>query len=130
MTLQATLEFRLQRYKKRTEFSPSFLHSKIENILKFLIKRDADDERELGGGVELPCLDRADSVSRYADHICKLLLRNILLKSYRLKVVLQYKLIVHKLPLAYNKQRYCKEHSDSKCNYTGDKVITLLKLSV
>ena len=107
-----------------------FSFSKIENILKFLVKRDADDERELGGGVELPCLDRADSVSRYADHICKLLLRNILLKSYRLKVVLQYKLIVHKLPLAYNKQRYHKEHSDSKCNYTGDKVITLLKLSV
>lgn len=125
-----SVQISAKHIKKDRAFSVLFLYLKIENILKFLVKRDADDERELGGGVKLPCLDRADGVSRDTDHIRELLLGNVLLKPYRLEIVLKYKLIVHILPQRYNAKCYCKKHSDSKCNYAGDKMIAFLKFGV
>ena len=46
-----------------------YLRSEREQLLKFLVKRNAQDQRQLGGGAELPRLDGADGISGHAHQL-------------------------------------------------------------
>ena len=48
---------------------------KIKQFLKFLVQCNTNDQRKLGGGIELPCFDGAYSVAGNTNHIGQLHLR-------------------------------------------------------
>lgn len=45
---------------------------KIEQLFEFFIQRNANNQRQLGCGAELPCLDGTDGIPGYAHHLRKL----------------------------------------------------------
>ena len=51
---------------------------KVKYLFKLLIQRDTQDQRELGGRIELSRFDRADGIARHADHLCEVTLRQTL----------------------------------------------------
>ena len=53
-------------------FGKAICSIEVEKLLEFLVKRDAQYQRELRGRVELPRFDRAYRVARHSDQICKL----------------------------------------------------------
>lgn len=81
---------------QRTAFAVRF-SIKIKEFLKLFIKRNAENQRKLGGRVELPCLNRAYRVARYTYHFGKLRLRHTLFLSESCDIVVKYKLIIHYL---------------------------------
>ena len=64
-------------------------------LLELLVQRDADDQRQLGGGVELPGLDGADRVPGDAHQLGELRLRQALFLADPGQVIVQYQSVVH-----------------------------------
>ena len=54
---------------------------KVKQLLELPVQRDAQHQRQLRGGVELPRLDGADGVARHAHQLRQLRLRQLLLDA-------------------------------------------------
>lgn len=68
---------------------------KEEQIFKFLVQSYAQDKRQLGCGVKLPGLNRADGVAGNAYHFGKLGLGQLFFTPGFFKTIFQYKRIFH-----------------------------------
>ena len=68
---------------------------KIEQFLELLVQGDAENQRQLGGGIELPRLNGADGVAGHAHQLRQLGLGQPLLRPGHLQPVFQDQLIVH-----------------------------------
>lgn len=70
---------------------------KIEEVFKFLIQRDAEDQRQLSRRAEMPCFNGADGIAGYADPFGKLRLGEPLFRSDCFQAVFQDELIVQRI---------------------------------
>ena len=65
---------------------------KIEQFLELLVQGDAENQRQLGGGIELPRLNGADGVAGHAHQLRQLGLGQPLLRPGHLQPVFQNQL--------------------------------------
>src|SRR5699024_1427902 len=68
---------------------------KIKQLLELFVKRDAEDQGQFGGGVDLPRLDRADGVAGDAHHGGQLRLGQPRRSARLLQTVFEHKLRFH-----------------------------------
>ena len=74
---------------------PFYRSFKVKEVLKFLIQRDAEDQGQFCGGIELSRFDGTDGIAGNTDHFCQLRLGEPGLRPHVLYSVFQYQFVVH-----------------------------------
>ena len=97
----------------------SVLFIKIKQVLKFLIEGDAQHQGQLGGGIELPRLDRADGVAGHAHHVGQLALGQARGDTRLLEAVAQDQGIIHER-LPHQMIIQVKKHGPGKQQQAGN----------